>query len=168
MLGGVETSGSGPDRLFAASQRMRPLLARLLKRIDRAVLRHLAVHLVLDNYGTHKTAEVKAWLAKHRRFKLHFTPTSASWLNLVERFFAEITTKRIRRGIFRSLAELEDEIHDYLDRHNADPKPFVWTKTAEVILNKERRALDKLEAVKNGYQALDSEHSTFCKFGPLM
>ena len=80
---------------------------RFLKRIDRCVKKHLDIHLVLDNYGTHKTPEVKAWLAKHRRFKLHFTPTSASWLNLVERFFAEITTKRIRRGIFRSVAELE-------------------------------------------------------------
>ena len=123
---------------------------RFLKRIDRCVQKHLDIHLVIDNYGTHKTPEVKAWLAKHRRFKLHFTPTSASWLNLVERFFAEITTKRIRRGIFRSVAELEDAIHDYLDRHNADPKPFVWTKTADVILDKERRALDKLEAIKNG------------------
>ena len=104
---------------------------RFLKRIDRCVQKHLDVHLVLDNYGTHKTPEVKAWLAKHPRFKLHFTPTSASWLNLVERFFAEITTKRIRRGTFRSVAELEEAIHDYLDRHNADPKPFVWTKTAE-------------------------------------
>src|SRR5258705_1614472 len=80
---------------------------RFLKRIDRCVMKHLDIHLVLDNYGTHKTPEVKAWLARHRRFKLHFTPTSASWLNLVERFFAEITTKRIRRGIFRSVAELE-------------------------------------------------------------
>jgi transposase len=131
---------------------------RFLKRIDRCVKKHLDIHLVLDNYGTHKTPEVKAWLAKHRRFKLHFTPTSASWLNLVERFFAEITTKRIRRGIFRSVAELEQAIHDYLDRHNADPKPFVWTKTADVILEKERRALDKLEAIKGRYQALDSEH----------
>ena len=131
---------------------------RFLKRIDRCVQKHLDVHLVLDNYGTHKTPEVKAWLAKHPRFKLHFTPTSASWLNLVERFFAEITTKRIRRGIFRSVAELEEAIHDYLDRHNADPKPFVWTKTAEVILDKERRALDTLEAIKAGNQPSDSEH----------
>jgi transposase len=123
---------------------------RFLKRIDRCVKKHLDIHLVLDNYGTHKTPEVKAWLAKHRRFKLHFTPTSASWLNLVERFFAEITTKRIRRGIFRSVAELKEAIHDYLDRHNADPKPFVWTKTADVILEKERRALDRLEAIKSG------------------
>ena len=131
---------------------------RFLKRIDRCVQKHLDVHLVLDNYGTHKTPEVKAWLAKHPRFNLHFTPTSASWLNLVERFFAEITTKRIRRGAFTSVAELKEAIHDYLDRHNADPKPFVWTKTADAILAKERRALDTLEAVKAGYQALDSEH----------
>jgi transposase len=131
---------------------------RFLKRIDRCVRKHLDVHLVLDNYGTHKTPEVKAWLARHPRFKLHFTPTSASWLNLVERFFAEITSKRIRRGAFASVAELEDAIHDYLDRHNADPKPFVWTKTADAILAHQRRALDRLEAVKNGNQALDSEH----------
>ena len=131
---------------------------RFLKRIDRCVKKHLDIHLVLDNYGTHKTPEVKTWLAKHRRFKLHFTPTSASWLNLVERFFAEITTKRIRRGIFRSVAELEQAIHDYLDRHNCDPKPFVWTKSAEIVLEKERRALDLLDAIKAGNQPLDSEH----------
>ena len=131
---------------------------RFLRRIDRCVKKYLDIHLVLDNYGTHKTPEVKAWLAKHPRFKLHFTPTSASWLNLVERFFAEITTKRIRRGVFRSVADLEQAIHDYLDRHNADPKPFVWTKTAERILQKERRALDMLEAIKAGNQASESEH----------
>jgi len=131
---------------------------RFLTRIDRCVQKHLDVHLVLDNYGTHKTPEVKAWLAKHARFKLHFTPTSASWLNLVERFFAEITSKRIRRGVFRSVADLKEAIHDYLDRHNADPKPFVWTKTADAILTKERRAIDALEAVRNGYQGLDSKH----------
>jgi transposase len=124
---------------------------RFLKRIDRCVQKHLDLHLVLDNYGTHKTPEVKAWLAKHPRFKLHFTPTSASWLNLVERFFAEITTKRIRRGAFASVTELEEAIHDYLDRHNADPKPFVWTKPADAILAKERRALEALEVAKNGY-----------------
>jgi hypothetical protein len=100
---------------------------------------------------------VKAWLAKHPRFKLHFTPTSASWLNLVERFFAEITTKRIRRGIFRSVADLKAAIHDYLDRRNADPKPFVWTKAAAAILTTERRALDALDAVKSGNQPLDSQ-----------
>jgi transposase len=128
-----------------------------LRRIDRCVQRHLDVHVVLDNSSTHKTPEVKAWLEKHARFKLHFTPTSASWLNLVERFFAEITRKRIRRGAFASVAALEAAIHDYLLHHNADPKPFVWTKTAEVILEKERRALEALEAVA-GNQATESEH----------
>lgn len=83
-----------------------------LRKIDRAVKRHLDVHLVLDNYAAHKTPEVKAWLAKHKRFHCHFTPTSASWLNLVERFFAEITTKRVRRGTFTSVADLEDAIYD--------------------------------------------------------
>ena len=110
----------------------------------------LDLHLMLDNYATHKTPEVKAWLAKHPRFHLHFTPTSASWLNLVERFFAEITTKRIRRGVFTSVADLEDAIHDYLDRHNADPKPFVWTKSARTILDKEARAKDKLDQIRLG------------------
>lgn len=109
-----------------------------MRKIDRAVRKRLNVHLVLDNYAAHKTPEVKVWLAKHPRFHCHFTPTSASWLNLVERFFAEITTKRIRRGAFRSVDDLETAIRDYLDRHNADPKPFVWTKTAEDILSRER------------------------------
>jgi transposase len=136
---------------------------RFLKRIDRCVKTYLDVHIVLDNYSTHKTREVKAWLSKHPRFTLHFTPTSASWLNLVERFFAKITTKRIRRGAFRSVAELEEAIYDYLLRHNANPKPFVWTKSAAVILEKERRALDRraldrLESVKAGNHASDSEH----------
>jgi hypothetical protein len=102
---------------------------------------------------------VQAWLDKHPRFKMHFIPTSSSWLNLVERFFAEITDKRIRRGTFTSVAELEEAIDDYLLRHNASAKPYVWTKTAADILAKERRALEKLEAIKSGNQASDSEHS---------
>lgn len=121
-----------------------------LRKLDRAVRKSLDVHLVLDNYATHKTPEVKAWLARHPRFHCHFTPTSASWLNLVERFFAEITRKRIRRGTFTSVADLEDAIDDYLMRHNAKPKPFVWTKTAEDILTRERRALDLLDLIRNG------------------
>jgi len=123
---------------------------RFLRRIDRATKKSLDLHLVLDNYATHKTPEVKAWLAKHPRFHLHFTPKGASWMNLVERFFAEITTKRIRRGVFKSVADLEDAIHDYLDRHNADPKPFVWTKSARTILDKEARAKDKLDHIRLG------------------
>ena len=121
---------------------------RFLRRIDRAVLKSREVHLVLDNYATHKTPEVKAWLDKHPRFKLHFTPTSASWLNLVERFFAEITSKRIRRGSYTSVHDLEAAIYDYLGQHNTLPKPFTWTKTAEDILTRERRALGKLEKIR--------------------
>jgi transposase len=89
---------------------------------------------VLDNYGTHKTALIRKWFAKRPRFHFHFTPTYGSWINLVERWFAEITNKRIRRGIFRSVKELEAAIQEYLDVHNEAPKPFIWTKTADEIL----------------------------------
>ena len=129
-----------------------------LKTIDKTVAKHLDLHLIVDNYGTHKTAEVKAWLAKHPRFHLHFIPTSSSWLNLVERFFAEITGKRIRRGVFTSVADLKKAIQDYLAKHNADPKPFKWTKTADKIIQKTTRARAKLDTVKTGNQALESEH----------
>jgi transposase len=94
----------------------------------------LAIHLVLDNYGTHKTALIRRWLAKRPRFHLHFTPTGASWINLVERWFAVLTEKQIRRGVHRSIRELETAIRDYLAVHNEGPKPFVWTKTADEIL----------------------------------
>ena len=94
----------------------------------------LDVHIVMDNYGTHKTAIIRNWFAKRPRFHVHFTPTYGSWLNLVERWFAEITNKRIRRGIFRSVKELESAIREYIDVHNEDPKPFVWTRTADEIL----------------------------------
>jgi transposase len=131
---------------------------RFLKKIDRAVQKHLDLHLIMDNYSTHKTAEVKAWLNKHPRFHVHFIPTSSSWLNLGERFFAEITGKRIRRGAFASVAELEEAIDDYLLRHNASAKPYRWTKPAADILANERRALDKLEDINSGSQASDSDH----------
>lgn len=127
--------------------RAREFLA-FLRRIDRAVLQPRDIHLVLDNYATHKTPEVMAWLSRHPRFKLHFTPTSASWLNLVERFFAEITTRRIRRGSYASVDELETAIYDYLLQHNTKPKPFHWTKTAEDILTRERRALNALDEIR--------------------
>ena len=119
-----------------------------LRRIDRAVLKPRDIHLVLDNYATHKTPEVKAWLDKHPRFKLHFTPTSASWLNMVERFFAEITTRRIRRGSYTSIDDLKAAIYEYLLLHNAKPKPFVWSKTADDIIARERRALDALDEIR--------------------
>jgi transposase len=121
---------------------------KFLRNIDKAVPGNRDVHLVLDNYATHKTPEVRAWLDKHRRFRLHFTPTSASWLNLVERFFAEITSKRIRRGSYTSVNDLEAAIYDYLARHNETPKPFKWTKTAADILTRERRALDALDEIR--------------------
>ena len=121
---------------------------RFLRRIDRSVPKSREVHLVLDNCATHKTPEVTAWLSKHPRFKLHFTPTSASWLNLVERFFAEITSRRIRRGSYTSVGELEAAIYDYLLQHNASPTPFTWTKSAEDILARERRALNALDELQ--------------------
>lgn len=121
---------------------------KFLRSIDKAVPGKRDVHLVLDNYATHKTPEVKAWLDKHPRFQLHFTPTSASWLNLVERFFAEITSKRIRRGSYSSVDDLEAAIHDYLAQHNETPRPFKWTKTAEDILARERRAMAALDEIR--------------------
>ena len=107
---------------------------RFLALIAKAVPPELDIHLVLDNYGTHKTAMIHKWLARHPRYHLHFTPTSASWINQVERWFAEITRKQIRRGTFRSTQALEKAIREYLAVYNEDPKPFVWTKTADQIL----------------------------------
>src|SRR6266705_1012011 len=119
---------------------------RFLRLIDQQTLASLDLHLIVDNYATHKTPAVKRWIKAHPRFHLHFTPTSASWLNMVERFFAEITRKRIRRGAFKSLAELKSAIMEYLENHNADPKPFVWTKSAGQILEKVARAKQALES----------------------
>ena len=137
--------GSG---LLANHERGAKEFLKFLRSIDKAVPARRDVHLILDNYATHKTADVQAWLEKHARFKLHFTPTSASWLNLVERFFAEITSRRIRRGSYSSVDDLEAVIHDYLAQHNENPKPFKWTKTAQDILTRERRALDKLDEIR--------------------
>jgi len=107
---------------------------RFLRRIDDAVPKELDLHVILDNVSTHKTKAVHRWLARHPRFHLHFTPTYASWINLVERWFAEITQKQIRRGTHRSTKALVDAIRSYLDGWNTDPRPFVWTKTADDIL----------------------------------
>lgn len=109
---------------------------KFLDVIDRRVPKELKVHLILDNYGTHKTALIHRWLLRRPRFHLHFTPTSASWLNLVERWFAELTSKQIRRGSFKSTYQLEQAIINYLDTYNDDPRPFIWTKTADQILEK--------------------------------
>ena len=94
------------------------------------------MHLIVDNYSAHKHERVKKWLARHPHFHVHFIPTSSSWLNLVERFFREITDKRIRRGIFHSVRELTKAIYDYLEHYNQHAKPFVWTKTAKQIIDK--------------------------------
>jgi len=109
---------------------------KFLRMIDRNTPLRLDVHLIADNYATHKHPKVKAWLKRHPRFHMHFTPTSASWLNQVERFFGRITAERIRRGVFKSVTELETAIQEYLDHHNADPKPFIWTASATAILEK--------------------------------
>jgi transposase len=113
---------------------------KFLKKIDRETLPHLDLHLIVDNYATHKTPTVQRWLKRHPRFKLHFTPTSSSWLNLVERLFAEITRQQIRRGVFHSVPELEAAIVKWLNHRNANPKPFVWTATAKSIILKRNRA----------------------------
>jgi transposase len=112
---------------------------KFLRTIDREVPRELDIHMILDNYGTHGHPNVKIWLEKHPRFKLHFTPTSSSWLNLIERWFGEITRKRIRRGVFRSVPELIAAIEEYIRYNNEDPNPFVWTKRAEDIIEKVSR-----------------------------
>jgi transposase len=107
---------------------------RFLKLIDAAVPSDLQLHLVLDNYATHKTPEIHKWLLRHPRFHLHFTPTSSSWMNLVERWFAELTNRKLRRSAHRSVTELEADIRKWVSEWNKDPKPFVWTKTADQIL----------------------------------
>jgi transposase len=112
---------------------------KFLDAIDAAVPPALDIHLILDNYGTHKTALIQRWMAKRPRFHVHFTPTYGSWLNLVERWFADLTNKQVRRGIHRSVAELETAIRIFIEAHNADPKPFVWTKSADDILASIRR-----------------------------
>ena len=117
-----------------------------LDRIEAAVPAELDVHLIVDNYGTHKTALIKRWLAKRPRFQLHFTPTSASWLNLVERWFAALTEKQIRRSAHRSTRELETAILRYIDHGNQNPKPFIWTKTADQILASIARFCERTSA----------------------
>jgi transposase len=122
---------------------------RYLKQIDRETPKHLDLHLIADNYATHKHPNVKAWLDRHPRFKMHFTPTSSSWLNLVERFFADLTEDVIRSGSFASVKELVDDINTYLAERNANPKPYKWTAQAAAILDKIHRAravLDKVDA----------------------
>jgi transposase len=108
---------------------------KFLRHLDAEVPAGLAVHLILDNYATHKTPQIQRWLLRHPRFHLHFTPTGASWLNLVERWFSDLTTKKLRRGTHRSVVALRRDIRDWVARWNENPRPFVWTKTADEILD---------------------------------
>lgn len=123
---------------------------KFLRRIDREFSGKSPLHLVLDNYGTHSTAEVKAWLKKHPRFVMHYVPTSCSWLNLIERWFAELTNKRIRRGSFLSVDDLTTAIEEFLSAWNENPKPFVWTATVDSIVAKLARCRQTLEQIQPG------------------
>jgi len=119
---------------------------KFLRTIEQSVPPQLDIHLVMDNYGTHKSPTVRAWFARHPRFHLHFTPTSGSWLNLVERWFAILSQRQIKRGSHRSTLELEKAIRSFLDIHNQDPKPFVWHKTADEIIDSVGRFCTRINA----------------------
>ncbi len=121
---------------------------RFLNLIEARVPKKKTIHVIVDNYATHKHPGVSEWLGKHRRFVFHFTPTSASWLNAIEGFFAKLTKKRLKRGVFRSLQERKDAIHAFLDDTNANPRPFIWTKDLNRII----------AAIRRGHQVLDSFH----------
>ena len=116
-----------------------------LKQIDARVAEGLEVHIVMDNYATHKTPKIKAWLARRPHYHVHYTPTSASWINQVERWFAELTRKRLRRGVHTSVRQLEADIRTFIDRHNENPKPFKWVKSADQILASVKRFCQKTQ-----------------------
>ena len=119
-----------------------------LRKIDRNTPKDKELHLIADNYATHKHPEVQAWLAKHPRFHMHFTPTSASWLNMVERFFRDLSVNQLRRAAFHSVPELVSTIEQYVQKHNRHPKPFIWTAKASDILAKVTRARAKLNKMQ--------------------
>jgi len=122
---------------------------RFLDEIESRVPSGIDVHLVMDNYATHKTDAVKRWLMRHPRYKLHFTPTSSSWLNLVESFFSMVERSVTRRGVHRSVGSLESSVREFLDAHNRDPKPFVWTKSADAILDNLRRYCEDVNMTRD-------------------
>jgi transposase len=121
-----------------------------LRQIDRETPQDKTLHLICDNYATHKHPKVQQWLKKHSRFHIHFTPTSASWLNMVERFFRNLTSERLRRGVFTGVPQLIGAIEAYIEQHNESPKSFVWTAKANDILQKVIRANHRLSAKQNG------------------
>jgi transposase len=122
---------------------------KFLRLLNEATPDDKELHLIVDNYATHKHPKVQRWLARHQRFHIHFTPTSASWLNMVERFFRDLTEHRLRRGVFRDVEELIMAIDQYVDRHNEQPKPFIWTAKASDILEKVKRARNSLNIVQS-------------------
>jgi transposase len=122
---------------------------KFLRTIDRDVPQGLEIHLILDNYATHNHPNVKKWLAKHARFHLHLTPTASSWLNMIERWFGKLTDKAIRRGVFQSVPELIAAIEAYLEANNTSRQPFLWTATADQILEKVRRGRVTLNQLAN-------------------
>ena len=122
---------------------------KFLKKIERETPKDKTLHLIVDNYATHKHPVVQAWLDRHPRFIMHFTPTSASWLNMIERFFRDITTERLRRGVFTSVPVLIEAIDEYIVHHNTSPKPFIWTASARDILQKVIRANSRLSSKQN-------------------
>jgi len=126
---------------------------KFLRRIDREFPGKTPLHLVIDNYGTHGTPEVKTWLSRHPRFVVHYVPTSCSWLNLIERWFAELTNKRIRRGSFLDVDDLQTAIYEFLSAWNENPKPFVWTATVDSIVAKLTRCRQTLEQIQPGCTA---------------
>ena len=122
---------------------------KFLKTVEGQTDKKKDLHIIVDNYSTHKHKKVRNWLKRHTRVFLHFTPTSSSWLNLVERFFGVLTEKQLKRGVFTSVAELEQKILEYIEKHNTQPKPFVWTKSAEEILEKVNRARSTLNNIRS-------------------
>lgn len=122
---------------------------KFLRLLNDATPDHKQLHLIVDNYATHKHPKVKRWLARHKRFHIHFTPTGASWLNMVERFFRDLTQHRLRRGVFRDVEELITAIDQYVDRHNEQPKPSIWTAKASDILEKVKRARVTLNNIQS-------------------
>jgi transposase len=138
------TSLTAPSSALLHRRHRAAEFKKFLVKIDKAVPADLAVHLVCDNYATHKTPEIQSWLDRHPRFHLHFTPTGSSWINQVERWFGFLTDQLIRRGVHTSVQGLETAIRDWIETWNANPRPFIWTKTGEEILNSLARYIARI------------------------
>jgi transposase len=138
-----------------------------LRLVDDATPEHKQLHLIVDNHATHKHPAVQRWLKRHPRFHIHFTPTSASWLNMVERFFRDLTANRLRRGVFRDVIELVTAIEDYVSHHNQRPKPFIWTASASDILEKVKRDRKSLVNVQSAGRTPLVPDCYFARLGVL-